>query len=71
MTQTAVSDLVCKTMGWEKPNWNVPGIYFADEQAIVYALDSAYEPKPRGIRTSKREEAETDDALTEWASAEE
>lgn len=55
MTQTAVTDLVCKTMGWENPNWNIPGIYFADEQAIVYALESAYAPKVRGSSASKRE----------------
>jgi hypothetical protein len=68
MTQPAITDLVCKTMGWEKPNWNVPGIYFADEQAIIYALDSAYAPKARGGVASKREEAATEDALTKGES---
>ena len=72
MTQSSVTDLVCKTMGWENPNWNIPGIYFADEQAIIYALESAYEPRPRGVRTSKcKTETATDDALASWKATEE
>lgn len=63
MSQSAVTDLVCKTMGWNDPNWNIRGIYFADEQAIVYALESAYKPKPRGTRKSKLEKKSiTEDA---------
>ena len=63
MTQSAVTDLVCKTMGWENPSWNVPGIYLADEQAIVYALESAYPLKVRSDLASKQEkEAAIEDA---------
>lgn len=60
MSQSAVTDLVCKTMGWSNPSWNIRGVYFADEQAIVYSLASAYAP-----RVSKREKkSTTEDALT-------
>lgn len=69
ISQTTITDLVCKTMGWKDPNWNIPGIYFADDQAIIYALESAYPPKVRGGVASKREEeATTEDALTQWES---
>ena len=62
MTQSAVTDLVCKTMGWENPNWNIPGIYFADEQAIVYALESAYEPRSKGLVSKREQKTATEDA---------
>ncbi len=61
----AVTDLVRKMMNWNgEDNWNIPGIYFADEQAIVYNLESAYAPKAKGGWAAKRErEAAVDDAL--------
>ena len=52
----AVVDLVRKTMGWNaEDNWNVPGVYFADEQAIIYSLETAYAPKAKGGWTAKHE----------------
>lgn len=52
-----VVDMVRKLMGWSaEENWNVPGIYFADEQALVYNLESAYAPKPKGGWTARREQ---------------
>ena len=36
-------------------NWNVPGIYFADEQGIMYALESAYAPRSKGGWAARRE----------------
>ena len=39
----------------ENQNWNVPGIYFAEEQAIVYDLNTAYKPAAKGSRAVKRE----------------
>ncbi len=61
----AVTDMVRKMMSWnEEDNWNIPGIYFADEQAIVYNLESAYAPKAKGGWAAKRErEAAADAAL--------
>ena len=53
----AVVDLVRKTMGWNaEDNWNVPGVYFADEQAIVYSLEAAYAPKAKGGWNARHEQ---------------
>lgn len=52
----AVVDLIRKMGEWsEEDNWNVPGIYFADEQALVYDLGAAFRPSPRGGWTAKRQ----------------
>lgn len=52
-----VVNMVRRMMGWNaEDNWNVPGIYFADEQALVYNLDSAYAPKPKGGWTARHEQ---------------
>ena len=52
-----VVDMVRKLMGWNAAdNWNVPGIYFADEQALVYNLESAYAPKAKGGWTARHEQ---------------
>ncbi|MDO4564670.1 MAG: hypothetical protein Q4C04_03575 [Clostridia bacterium] len=52
-------DMIRKLMGWaQDENWNVPGIYFADEQALVYDLSSAYRPTARGGWTVKRQQEE-------------
>lgn len=46
-------DLVRKIAGWE-PNetWNVPGVYYAKEKALIYDLTAAYRPKTRAKKTS-------------------
>lgn len=63
ISQAAVSDMVRKLMNWTPDdNWNVPGIYFADEQAIVYNLESAYAPKAKGGWTAKKAREEASDA---------
>lgn len=50
--------MVRNLMGWKaEDNWNVPGIYFAEEHAIVYALESAYSPKARGWVARREREA--------------
>lgn len=36
-------------------NWNVPGIYFADEEAIVYGVTTAYKPTPKGGWAAKKQ----------------
>lgn len=57
INNAAVVDLVRKTAGWStEDNWNVPGVYFADEQAIVYTPEAAYAPKPKGGWTARREQ---------------
>ena len=35
-------------------NWNVPGIYFAEDDALVYNVSAAYRPSPKGGWTVKR-----------------
>lgn len=51
----AVVDMVRKLMDWNaEDNWNVPGIYFAEEQGIMYALESAYAPRAKGGWAARR-----------------
>ena len=52
-------DMIRKLMGWpQDENWNVPGIYFADERAIVYDLSSAFRPAAKGGWSSKHQQEE-------------
>ena len=54
--RNTVVDMVRKLMDWNaEDNWNVPGIYFADEQGIMYALESAYAPRSKGGWAARRE----------------
>ena len=56
ISNASVVDMVRNLMGWKaEDNWNVPGIYFADEHAIVYALQAAYAPRARGGWVARRE----------------
>lgn len=49
----AVTDMVRKLMQWdEEMVWNVPGVYLAEDKAIVYDLKSAYEPVKKGSSVS-------------------
>ena len=44
-------DMIRKLMNWSKEeNWNIPGIYLADENAIMYDLSTAVKPKKEGQR---------------------
>jgi len=44
----AAVDIVRKLAEWApEDTWNVPGIFFASENAIVYDLSTAYAPKPK------------------------
>jgi len=52
-------DMIRKLMGWpQDENWNVPGIYFADERAIVYDLSSAFRPAAKGGWSAKHQQEE-------------
>ena len=54
--RNTVVDMVRKLMDWNaEDNWNVPGIYFAEEQGIMYALESAYAPRAKGGWAARRE----------------
>ena len=50
-------------------NWNIPGIYFADDEALVYDVSAAYKPSPKGGWTVKRQKEEAAAALAEAAAA--
>lgn len=39
-------------------NWNIPGIYFAEDDALVYDVSAAYRPSPKGGWTVKRQKEE-------------
>lgn len=56
ISNATVVDMVRKLMYWNaEDNWNVPGIYFAEEQGIMYALESAYAPRAKGGWAARRE----------------
>lgn len=48
--------LIRETAGWpDDETWNVAGIYSAEDNAIIYNLDSAYRPSSRGGWSSGRQ----------------
>ena len=48
ISAAAVVDMIRKMANWSaEDNWNVPGIFFADELALVYDVGTAYKPSPR------------------------
>ena len=56
ITLPTVVDMLRKLMNWDaSENWNLPGVYFAEDQALVYSLEAAYAPKPKGGWAVKRE----------------
>ena len=64
----AVVDMIRKMAGWNKEeNWNIPGIYFAEESAIVYDIKTATHPvsKGGGWGVKKQREAEAAAAVGE------
>lgn len=72
VTCAAAVELIRRAMSWKPEEaWNIPGIFFADDHAIVYSLEAAYAPNPKGGWTAKRrheqalEEAMTGQGVTE------
>lgn len=56
----AITDLIRKMAGWNiEDNWNIPGVYFADELALIYDINAAYRPMLKG---KAKLEAEQKDA---------
>ena len=52
---------VRKVMGWNKEDgWNAPGAIFADEGVIIFALEHAYKPVPKGGGWAARKKAAAD-----------
>ena len=55
----AVVDMIRKMANWSsEDNWNIPGIYFAEDDALVYDVSAAYRPSPKGGWTVKRQKEE-------------
>lgn len=55
INNAAIATMIRKLMGWgEEESWNVPGIFLAEERALVYSLESSYRPKPKGGWAVKR-----------------
>lgn len=57
ISAAAVVDMIRKMANWSaEDNWNVPGIYFADELALVYDVGAAYKPAAKGGWAVKRQQ---------------
>lgn len=68
VTCASVTDMIRKLMQWdEEQAFNVPGVYMADEKALVYDLKSAYEPNKKGGWTSRRNNKSALDSRTDNA----
>ncbi len=49
------ANVVRKVMGWgNEESWNVPGAIFADEGVIIYSLEQAFAPAPKGGWATRR-----------------
>lgn len=69
----AVADIIRKMGGWSMDeSWNVPGIYFAEDRALVYDVKTATKPgEPKGgWAARKQKEAELAAAAAESAETE-
>ena len=61
ISAAAVMDMIRKMANWSaEDNWNVPGIYFADEEALVYDVGAAYKPAQKGGGAGRRQKEESD-----------
>jgi hypothetical protein len=63
VTVPAAANAVRKAMNWgDKECWNAPGAIFADEGVIIYSLEQAYLPNPKGGWGAKKKAEEAADA---------
>ena len=61
ISAAAVVDIIRKMANWSaEDNWNVPGVYFAEDDALVYDVSAAYKPTPRGRWAIERQNGEGD-----------
>lgn len=55
ISAAAVVDMIRKMAGWSsEDSWNVPGVFFADEMALIYDVSTAFKPSPKGGWAAKR-----------------
>lgn len=63
ITLPAVTALIRRMAGWDpEQSWNIPGIYFAEDNGLVYDVRTAYEPNHRAPR-KKGPEADGDEEV--------
>ncbi len=56
ITAPSVVDLLRKMGGWgEDESWNIPGIYFAEDNGLMFDLKTAYKPAARGGWAARRQ----------------
>lgn len=56
ISNAVIVDMLRKVIGWSaEENWNIPGVYFAEENALVYDLTTAVKPAVRGGWVAKRQ----------------
>ena len=52
----AATVMIRKAAGWDaEETWNVPGVYLAEEKALVYDLGAAFKPVAKGGWKAKKE----------------
>lgn len=52
----AATAMIRKATGWSaEESWNVPGVFIADENALIYDLGAAFKPIAKGGWSAKRE----------------
>lgn len=60
-----IVDIIRKMANWSpQESWNVPGVYFAEDNALVYDIAAAYKPRSNGggwTRKRQKEEEATAD----------
>lgn len=57
ISAAAAVEMIRKMAGWSAEDaWNVPGVYLADGEVIVYDMTAAVKPRPHtGGRTAKKQ----------------
>jgi hypothetical protein len=67
---TPVTDMIRKMANWApEENWNVPGVYFAEDNALVYDIAAAYKPNPKGGGWAVKRQKDAEAAALAEASA--
>ena len=59
------ANAVRRVMQWAlEESWNVPGAIFGEEKVIIYSLEQAYAPVPKGGWTAKKQAAAAAEAAS-------
>ena len=50
VNNAVIAKMIRKMAGWsdDDGNWNIPGVYLTDEEALVYDLKTAIKPRSKG-----------------------